>query len=142
MSLLSVAQGKYIVNNKKGVDKISFKLLNNVIVIPVEVNGVALSFLLDSGVSKPIVFNFLKASDSLEILNAETIYLKGLGNNGKVPVLKSSGNTFKIGDVTNYNQDFYVIFDSTINFAPKLGIPIHGIIGFDLFRDLINFFNF
>jgi hypothetical protein len=64
LSLLSVAQGKYIVNNKKGVDKISFKLLNNVIVIPVEVNGVALSFLLDSGVSKPIVFNFLKASDS------------------------------------------------------------------------------
>ena len=137
LSLLSVAQGKYIVNNKKGVDKISFKLLNNVIVIPVEVNGVALSFLLDSGVSKPIVFNFLKASDSLEILNAETIYLKGLGNNGKVPALKSSGNTFKIGDVTNYNQDFYVIFDSTINFAPKLGIPIHGIIGFDLFRDLV-----
>ncbi|MEJ6792065.1 MAG: hypothetical protein QNK89_04840 [Lacinutrix sp.] len=53
LPLLSLAQGKYVVNNKKGVDKINFKLLNNVIIIPVEVNGVQLSFLLDSGVSKP-----------------------------------------------------------------------------------------
>lgn len=137
LPILCFTQGKYVVNNKKGVDKINFNLLNNVIVIPVEVNGVELSFLLDSGVTKPIVFNFLKASDSLEILNAETIYLKGLGNNGKVSALKSSGNTFKIGDAVNANQDFYVIFDSSINFAPKLGIPIHGIIGFDLFKDLV-----
>jgi hypothetical protein len=137
LPLLCIAQSKYVVNNKKGVAKINFKLLNNVIVIPVEVNGVKLSFLLDSGVSKPIVFNFLKASDSLEILNAETIYLKGLGNDGKVPALKSSGNTFKIGDAVNFSQDFYVIFDSSINFAPKLGIPIHGIIGYDFFKDLV-----
>ncbi|AUC83702.1 signaling protein [Lacinutrix sp. Bg11-31] len=130
-------QGKYVVKNKKGVDKINFKLLNNVIIIPVEVNDVKLSFLLDSGVSKPIVFNFLKASDSLKILNTETIYLKGLGNNGKIAALKSSGNTFKVGDAVNNNQDFYVIFDSSINFAPKLGVPIHGIIGYDLFKDLV-----
>ena len=137
LPILCFTQGKYVVMNKKGVDKINFKLLNNVIIIPVEVNGVKLSFLLDSGVSKPIVFNFLKASDSLEILNAETIYLKGLGNKGKVAALKSSGNTFRIGDAINNSQDFYVVFDSSINFAPKLGVPIHGIIGYDLFKDLV-----
>ncbi|WP_034062083.1 aspartyl protease family protein [Lacinutrix jangbogonensis] len=137
LPLICFSQGEYVVKNKRGVDKINFKLLNNVIIIPVEVNGVMLSFLLDSGVSKPIVFNFLKESDSLEILNAETIYLKGLGNNGKVAALKSSGNTFKIGDAVNNSQDFYVIFDSSINFAPKLGVPIHGIIGYDLFKDLV-----
>lgn len=131
------SQGGYIIKNKKGSDKIKFQLINNVIIIPVEVNGVSLSFLLDTGVSRPILFNFLKASDSLEILNAERIYLKGLGNDGLIEALKSSNNEFKIGDAVNPNQSFYVVFDSSINFAPKLGVPIHGIIGFDLFKDFV-----
>ncbi len=131
------SQGKYKMMNKKGTDKIKIQLINNVIVIPVEVNGVSLSFLLDTGVSRPIVFNFLKASDSLEILNAERIYLKGLGNDGHVEALKSSKNEFKIGDAINTNQSFYVVFDSSINFAPRLGIPIHGIIGYDIFKDFV-----
>lgn len=130
-------QSKYEIVNPKGKDKIKFQLINNVIIIPVEVNGIELSFLLDSGVSSPIVFNFLKAADSLEVMNTEKIYLKGLGNDGLVEALKSSNNAFKIGDAVNYSQDFYVIFDSSINFAPRLGIPIHGIIGYDLFKDLV-----
>lgn len=131
------SQSKYEIKNKKGTDKIRFQLINNVIIIPVEVNGVPLSFLLDTGVARPIVFNFLKTSDSLEILNAERIYLKGLGNDGLVEALKSSNNEFKIGDAVNNNQSFYVVFDSSINFAPRLGVPIHGIIGYDLFKDFI-----
>ena len=131
------SQNKYVVQNKKGIDKIDFQLIHNIIIIPVEVNGVSLSFLLDTGVSRPIVFNFIKDSDSLEIYNAKKIYLKGLGNDGFVEALRSSNNQFKIGDAVNKNQDFYVIFDSSINFAPKLGVPIHGIIGYDFFKDLV-----
>ena len=136
-ALTCFSQNKYVVQNKKGIDKVDFQLINNIIIIPVEVNGVSLSFLLDTGVSRPIVFNFIKDSDSLEILNAKKIYLKGLGNNGLVEALTSSNNQFKIGDAINNNQDFFVVFDSSINFAPKLGIPIHGIIGYDFFKDLI-----
>lgn len=131
------SQSEYKIKNKKGSDKIKFQLINNVIIIPVEVNGVRLSFLLDTGVSRPILFNFLKASDSLEILNAERIYLKGLGNDGLIEALKSSNNEFKIGEAVSTNQSFYVVFDSSINFAPKLGVPIHGIIGFDVFKDFV-----
>jgi len=137
LPLLCFSQSKYVVNNEKGVCNINFKLLNNVIIIPINVNGVELSFLLDSGVNKPILFNFLKTSDSIKILNTKKVYLNGLGNNGKVEALKSSGNTFKIGDAVNTNQDFYIVVDSSINFAPKLGVPIHGIIGYDLFKDLV-----
>ncbi|MDG1793522.1 MAG: hypothetical protein P8H44_03115 [Flavobacteriaceae bacterium] len=31
----------------------------------------------------------------------------------------------------------FAIVDSSINFAPTLGIPIHGIIGYDVFKDFI-----
>jgi hypothetical protein len=43
----------------EGVTKrtFSFELINNLIVLPVQINGVSLSFLLDLGVNKTILFN-------------------------------------------------------------------------------------
>ena len=137
LSHLSFSQDKFIIQNKKQSDKIRFKLINNLIIIPVDINGVTLSFLLDTGVSKPIIFNFLNVSDTLQIKNAETINLRGLGGGESVEALKSTNNTFKIGDAIKLNQDLYAVYNSNLNFAPRLGIPIHGIIGLDLFKDLI-----
>lgn len=117
-------------------DKIKFQLIDNLIIIPVEVNGVKLSFLLDTGVSKPILFNITNI-DTLQVNNVETVYLRGLGGGEPVEALKSQNNLFKIGNAINIDQDIFVVFDSSINFTPRLGIPVHGIIGFDLFRDFI-----
>lgn len=132
----SFAQGSFNLVHTS-TDKIKFQLINNLVVIPVEVNGVKLSFLLDSGVSKPILFNIINLSDSLQINNVETVYLRGLGSEGSIEALKSRGNIVKIGKAINVNQEVYVVFDEGINFAPRLGIPIHGIIGYDIFKDLI-----
>ena len=115
-------------------DKIRFQLIDNLIIVPVEVNGVELSFLLDTGVSKPILFNIANI-DTLQINNVETVYLRGLGGGEPVEALKSQKNFFKIGDAININQDIFVVFDNAINFTPRLGVDVHGIIGFDLFRD-------
>jgi len=130
-------QGKFTIQNKKKSDKIHFQLINNLIIIPVEVNGVKLSFILDTGVSKTIIFNYLNMSDSLKIKDTEPIYLRGLGDGESVEALKSRNNIFAIGEATNLNQDLFAVFNERINFAPRLGIPIHGIVGYDLFRDLV-----
>lgn len=139
---ISFSQGKFTVQNKKKSSKISFKLINNLVVVPVEINGVTLSFLLDTGVSKPIIFNFLNVSDTLKIYNTETIYLRGLGEGESVEALRSKNNVFKIGDAIKLNQDLYAINGANLNFAPRLGIPIHGIIGYDLFKDLVAEINY
>ncbi|WP_242157914.1 aspartyl protease family protein [Aestuariivivens sediminis] len=131
------SQGKFTIQNKRNTDKIKFKFINNLIVIPVEINGVELSFLLDTGVSKPIIFNILNVSDSLKIRNTESIYLRGLGEGESVEALKSTNNVFRIGDAINLNQDLYAVYDSNLNFAPRLGIPVHGILGYDLLKDLV-----
>lgn len=132
----SFAQGTFVLQN--GIkDKINFKLINNLIVIPVEVNGAKLSFLLDTGISKPIIFNFLNLTEELKINQTERIYLRGLGEGESIEALKSKNNVLKIGKAVNYNQDLYAIFDPSLTFAPKLGLPIHGIIGYDLFKDFI-----
>ncbi|PKQ43987.1 aspartyl protease family protein [Confluentibacter flavum] len=133
----SYSQDKFSVQNKHKSDKVKFSLINNVIIIPVEINGVTLSFLLDTGVSKPMIFNFLNVSDTLKVKNTEAIFLKGLGGGDSVEALKSTNNVLRIGDAINLHQDLYAIFNTNLNFAPKLGIPVHGIIGYDIFKDLI-----
>ncbi|TJY37329.1 PDZ domain-containing protein [Pontimicrobium aquaticum] len=136
LSLSAYTQSKYTLQNSEK-DKISFKLINNLIVIPVEVNGVPLSFLLDTGVSKAIIFNFVNVSDELKINRTEEFFLRGLGEGDTVQALKSSDNIFKIGDAVNIEQDVFTIFDPSLNFTPQLGIPIHGIIGYDLLKDFV-----
>ncbi|MCK0191362.1 PDZ domain-containing protein [Arenibacter sp. F20364] len=116
--------------------KVKFELVNNLIVLPIEVNGAELSFILDSGVNKPILFN-LSNKDSLQINNVSEIVIKGLGEGEPINALISSSNIFRIGEVVNTEQQLYVVMDKELNLSPRLGIPVHGIIGYDLFRDFI-----
>ncbi|MDN3492877.1 pepsin/retropepsin-like aspartic protease family protein [Winogradskyella bathintestinalis] len=116
--------------------KIDFDFVGNLIIIPLEINDVVLSFILDSGVSKPILFN-LSENDSLYLENTETFYLHGLGGNGKLRALKSNHNKLKIGNAVGLNKDLYVVFDTNIDFTPRLGVEINGIIGYDIFKDFV-----
>jgi hypothetical protein len=133
--MFSFGQGRYDIPGRQK-DKIRFELINNLIVLPVEINGIKLSFLLDTGVSKPILFNITN-TDSLQMNNVETIFLRGLGGGETVRALRSKKNLLRIGNAINVNQDLYVVYDQDINFTPKLGIPIHGIIGHNIFKDFI-----
>ena len=117
-------------------DKISFKLVNNLVVIPVEVNGTTLTFLLDTGVSSTIMFSVSEV-DSLELNNATSVKLRGLGGGGSITALKSKNNILKIGKATDNNHTVYVIFDKSLNLSTRMGIPIHGIVGFEFFKNLI-----
>ncbi|WP_405383550.1 aspartyl protease family protein [Maribacter sp. LLG6340-A2] len=127
---------KYTLTNGKKFHKVKFELINNLIVIPVEVNGSKLSFVLDSGVGTPILFN-LSDQDSIQLNNVTEITINGLGEGDPINALKSTGNTVKLGSVENTVQNIYVVMDAGINFSPNLGVPIHGIIGYDLFRDFV-----
>ncbi|NER09255.1 PDZ domain-containing protein [Muriicola jejuensis] len=104
--------------------------------MPLEVNGAKLNFILDSGVSKPILFN-LSDQDSIELRNVSEITINGLGAGEPIKALNSEGNSFRIKKISNENQQLFVVLDKDINFSPTLGIPVHGIIGFDLFRDFV-----
>ena len=126
----------YKLQKEKKFEKVSFELINNLIVIPVEVNGTELSFVMDSGVGTPILFN-IADQDSIQLKNVSEITINGLGEGDPISALSSKGNFFKLGNIKNFSQKLYVVMDGGINFSPSLGIPIHGIIGYDLFKDFI-----
>ncbi|WP_252735684.1 PDZ domain-containing protein [Zobellia sp. B3R18] len=130
-----MAQGFTLPEGQKS-EKIKFQLINNLIVVPIEVNGTELSFLLDSGVSSPILFN-ISETDSVQINHVSEITIKGFGDNVPIKALVSEKNQFRLKNISNENQKLFVVMDKSINFSTSLGIPVHGIIGYDLFRDFV-----
>lgn len=130
------AQRGFVLQGNKEFETIKFDFVNNLIIVPVEVNGVQLTFIVDSGVNYPILFN-LTANDSLQLFNYEEIVLKGLGDGDPVKAIRSSDNTLKIGNLVNRSQELFLIMDRDINFSSRLGMEIHGIIGYDLFHNFV-----
>ena len=116
--------------------QVSFKLINNLIVIPLEINGKKLSFILDTGVNKTILFN-LSENDSIGLLNKTNVSLQGLGTGDAVNAIISKKNTFKIKNIISRNETIYVILNDSFNLSSKMGTTIHGIIGYNLLKDFI-----
>ncbi|MFD0992853.1 aspartyl protease family protein [Tenacibaculum geojense] len=120
---------------------VKFKLINNLIVIPLEINGKELSFVLDTGVNKTILFNLTK-NDSLGLNSISKIELRGLGSGEPVEAYLSKNNRFKIKSLISSNQDLYIILKDGFNMSSKMGITIHGIIGYDLLKSVIAKINY
>ena len=113
---------------------ISVKIVNNLVVVPVEINNVPMQFLLDTGVDETILFS-LEEKKELELFNVEKIKLRGLGDQEPVEGLKSEGNTLKLIDLESKNEALIVVLDENFNFSSSLGIEVNGIIGYKLFKD-------
>ena len=136
ISLSVCAQtGFYLLSNKKK-SRIRFELVNNLPVVQVEINGSPLSFILDTGVKASVLFS-LEAVDSIQLNNSAPVKLRGLGAEDHIEALRSLGNTVKIGNAIDVNHLLFIIFDSNLNFSPRMGIPIHGILGNDFFENFI-----
>lgn len=132
---ISAQTGFFLQNNKKK-SRIPFRLVNNLPIVEVEINGSTLSFILDTGVRSSILFS-LEASDSVQFRNTSPLFLQGLGAGGTIEALKSLNNKVKVGDAMDWNHSIYIIFDSSLNFSPRMGIPIHGILGNEFFQNFI-----
>ncbi len=131
------AQGRFrIVDNGKQSVSTGFSLVNNMVVLSAELNGRKLSFLLDTGVRKTMLFN-IKVEDSLQLRNVAKLQLRGLGEGASINALRSGGNYFKMKGVVNSDLSLFVITDNLFDLSAKMGRDIHGIIGGDLFRDFV-----
>jgi hypothetical protein len=129
-------QNGFFLQYSKKKDRIPFRLVNNLPIVEVEINGTPLSFILDTGVKSTILFS-LEEADSVQLCNTSPVQLQGLGSGGKVDALKSLNNNVRVGNAIDRSHSIYIIFDSSLNFSPRMGIPIHGILGNEFFQNFI-----
>ena len=115
---------------------VPFRLVNNMIVIDARLNEKELTFLVDTGIKKTILFN-VKLSDSLLLKNVEELELRGLGEGDALTAVSSSGNLFRCHGIVNPSLSLFMIRDNLFDLSAKMGIDVHGIIGGDLFEDFV-----
>lgn len=132
-SIFTNAQNSFqIVNAKKVV--IPFKLINNLIFIPITVNGAELTFLLDTGVAETTIFSL--ENKEMKLSPLESVKFSGLGGNASIMGFKSDHNVGKIGKhFVNDSFTLFIILDQDFNISSHVGIPVNGIIGYHFFKN-------
>jgi hypothetical protein len=129
-------QGYRFLKKKSKRERVKFKLINNLIIIPLKINDKKMSFILDSGVSKTILFN-ISSNDSIGLNNVETVKLQGLGSGSSVDALLSKNNKVSLKKIVNFNETIYVILKDYFDLSAKMGVTIHGILGYDLLKNFV-----
>ncbi|HJY13289.1 MAG TPA: aspartyl protease family protein, partial [Flavobacterium sp.] len=129
-----LAQQDFTIADYRTKVSIPFKLINNLVFIPIKVNGVELNFLLDSGVEETILFS-MEDKKEVSFNNVEKIRLRGLGSEAEIEGLKSTNNTLETHGLKSQNHMVYIILDQSFNLSSHIGIPVNGIIGYQFFKN-------
>lgn len=116
---------------------IEFKSASNLIIIPVTINeSDTLNFILDTGVRFPIITE-LPFVNKLNLNYLMPVQIKGLGEGHELTAYRSGNNSIKLDGLTAWNQEVQMIIDENFQISHMLGLPVHGLIGFNLFKDYI-----
>lgn len=133
LSIFMNAQNSFEIKNSKKV-VIPFKLINNLVFIPITVNGVELTFMLDTGVSETTLFSL--ENTEMQLTNLEKMNFSGLGGEKSIEGYKSDHNIGKIGNsFVNDSFTMFIILDQDFNISSHVGIPVNGIIGYHFFKN-------
>ncbi|MGO4772937.1 PDZ domain-containing protein [Flavobacterium sp. W22_SRS_FK3] len=136
VSFTLYAQDDFLIEKNKKKVVIPFKLINNLVFIPIKVNGIELNFLLDSGVDETILFS-MEDKKEVSFNNIEKIKLRGLGSEEEIEGLKSTNNVLETHGLKSINHLVYIILDQGFNLSSHIGIPVNGIIGYKFFKNNI-----
>lgn len=124
-------------NPKKKSITINFKSSSNLIIIPVAINNSdTLNFILDTGVRYPIITE-LPFVNKLSLNFLQPINIKGLGEGEQLTAYRSGNNVINISGLVAYDQEIQMIISENFQISHILGIPVHGLIGFNLFKDYV-----
>jgi hypothetical protein len=135
-SFIVKAQNNFDIIQDNKSERVKFKLINNLVILSVKLNNEKLNFIVDTGSKHSILFN-VDINEAQKFKQTEKIKIKGLGGGEFIEALKSKNNLLRIGNLVCPNYTIYIILNQKFDFSSRLGININGIIGCDLFKDLV-----
>lgn len=119
--------------SKSGKNSFRFEINGNLVIVPVKINGLNLSFLLDTGVKETILF--ISKEDSIPLENVHQVRFSGIGIEDGVAGMLSTGNEMEIGGVlVDSAHTLYAIDAEELDISSHVGIPINGIVGSHFFQ--------
>ncbi|MVZ67598.1 PDZ domain-containing protein [Sphingobacterium sp. DK4209] len=126
MSFMAHGQSDFSFLSKKR--SFDFELVGNLIIIPVKLNGVSLSFLLDTGVKETILF--ASTRDSVPLDNVHKVKFSGIGIEDGVEGIMAVANDLEIGAILrDSTHNVFVIDGEELDISSHIGMPVNGILG-------------
>ena len=128
-----------IQNSHKKSVTIPFRSIHNLVIIPVFINhSDTMRFILDSGISTTILTSLEGLKKDINFESVRDIDIKGLGVGRSIKGLISLNNHIVIPPrVEGKGMNLLILLENTFNLSFHLGIPIHGLIGYDVFKSFV-----
>lgn len=122
--------------------KLPFKLVRNLVIIQLKINGRGpFNFILDTGVGLMIITE-PKLVDSINIQNKRTIKMAGLGEGDAYEAYVTPPLKIDIPGLTSYDVAAAILKTDHFNLSNFVGIPVHGLLGYEFFNNLAVKLNF
>lgn len=129
--------GYHFASPRKRWIKIPFELHANLIVVPIQINASdTLRFILDTGVSITLVTDPDVAKE-LNLAYARQVKIAGAGEGGDLTASVALGNTIRLGAVKADGQTILALSEDVLSLSDYIGVPIHGIFGYDIFKRFV-----
>lgn len=116
---------------------VPIKVRHNLILVPLQINGsFTMDFILDTGVQ----YTFLTDSILCDLLSLRVnreLFVQGLGGKGSIKAGVAGGALIEIGEARFSHASIVVLPSGVLSFSEIFACPVHGVIGYDLFRDFV-----
>jgi len=128
--------GYFLKGNRKST-RIPFELHSNLIIVKLRINNSdTLNFILDTGVTNTIVTDPL-ALHRQPLKLTRKMKLSGVGEGNSLSAIIAIDNDLSMGAMQATHQNLVILEDDILRLSEYVGIPIHGIFGYDLFNSFV-----
>lgn len=129
---------EFHIENEKNKFSLRFQHVGNLVIAPLSINGsVPLNFIIDTGSPYTIITN-IEAINYFKVNKGKAIQIAGLGKSTeKIEAYLSLNNSVSIGKVNSNSTEIVLLFEEDFNLSSRFGVPIYGIIGYDLLNDFV-----
>ncbi|MBC7616291.1 MAG: aspartyl protease family protein [Pedobacter sp.] len=118
-------------------DAIAFKLVKNLVVIPIFINEKGpFNFILDTGVD-PLIITDSAIVDASQLTNLRRVKINGNGEGEEITAFISNNITANVGESSMQHIPTVILKKDVFNLSSYLGMKIHGLIGYNFFNSFI-----
>ncbi|GAB4039672.1 hypothetical protein GCM10028774_41750 [Spirosoma jeollabukense] len=116
---------------------IPFEFRSNLIIISARVNeSDSLRFIVDTGVSYTIITNAKGIAQPLRPV-VRQIKLTGVGEGNSIMASITIGNKIYLNGLQDNHHTLVYLTEDLMRLSENAGVPIHGILGYELFANLV-----
>ncbi len=127
----------YFLDGKRKVTRIPFEFHSNLIIVPVQINGSdTLHFILDTGVSTTLITD-PKALSTQNLNLTRSVVLAGAGEGENVTAHVALDNTLSMNRMKANHQNMLVLDEDFLHLSEYVGVPVHGIFGYEVFNNFV-----